>query len=73
MIHLLREKAMPEQIQDMLAEYKKMIKIAVDVRRTTLAGGGIMHADCEALLLEDGSDQDDIWGASQLASGGRAD
>lgn len=64
MIHLLREKATPEQVQDMLAEYEKMIKVAVDVRRTTLAGGGIMHADCEALLLEDGSDQDDIWGAN---------
>ncbi len=64
MIHLLREKATPEQVQDMLAEYKKMIKVAVDVRRNALAGGGIMHADCEALLLENGSDQDDIWGAN---------
>jgi hypothetical protein len=23
----------------------------------------VMHADCEAVLLEDGSQQDDIWGA----------
>jgi len=64
MIHLLRETATSEQVRDMLAQYKKMIKIAVDSRRRVLAGGGIMHADCEALLLEDGSDQDDIWGAN---------
>lgn len=28
-----------------------------------LAGGGEMHADCEEILLDDGSMQEDIWGA----------
>jgi len=41
-----------------------MIKIVVDVRRHILAGGGEMHADCEAVLLELGSEQDDLWGAN---------
>ena len=41
-----------------------MIKIVVDVRRYILAGGGEMHADCEAVLLELGSEQDDLWGAN---------
>jgi hypothetical protein len=36
----------------------------VDIRRNILAGGGEMHADCEHLLLDNGSDQDDIWGAN---------
>jgi len=27
-----------------------------------LAGGGEYHADCEEVLLEDGSRQEDIWG-----------
>ena len=48
----------------MLEEYGIMIKIAVDIRRDALAGGGEMHADCEQLLLEDTSEQDDIWGAN---------
>ncbi len=48
----------------MLEAYSFMIKIVVDVRRRTLAGGGEMHADCEALLLELGSEQDDLWGAN---------
>ena len=39
------------------------IKLAVDVERRILAGGGTMHADCEAVLLEDGSKQEFIWGA----------
>ena len=63
-IHLLREPATPQQVQEMLARYEKMIKIVVDIRRKTLAGGGEMHADCETVLLEDGSEQDDLWGAN---------
>jgi hypothetical protein len=39
------------------------IKVAVDVERELLAGGGEYHADCEEVLLEDGSRQEDIWGA----------
>ena len=64
MIHLLSQKATPDQIKSMLDEYSSMIKIAVDIRRAILAGGGEMHADCELVLLENGSEQDDIWGAN---------
>jgi len=64
MILLLDKSASPSQIQSMLEEYGTMIKIAVDIRRHILAGGGEMHADCEQLLLEAGSEQDDIWGAN---------
>ena len=64
MIHLQKEKAVPTQIQEMLQEYEDMIKIVVDIRRRFLAGGGEMHADCESVLLDDGSEQDDLWGAN---------
>jgi len=64
MIYLLRERATPEQIAEMSEEYEGMIKIVVDIRRRILSGGGEMHADCESVLLEDGSDQDDLWGAN---------
>ena len=64
MIFLLKEHATPAQIQDMLLQYESMIKIVVDIRRRILAGGGEMHADCETVLLEDGSEQDDLWGAN---------
>jgi hypothetical protein len=64
MILLLKDTADTLQIQAMLEEYSRMIKLAVDIRRNILAGGGEMHADCEQLLLENGSEQDDIWGAN---------
>jgi hypothetical protein len=64
MIHLLKEHVTPVQMQAMLLEYDDMVKIVVDIRRCILAGGGEMHADCEAVLLEDGSEQDDLWGAN---------
>jgi len=64
MILLLKDKADPLQINAMLEEYSRMIKLAVDIRRNILAGGGEMHADCEQLLLENSSEQDDIWGAN---------
>jgi len=65
MIHMLDRPAMPQQIEEMLEVYHPiLIKIVVDVRRGVLAGGGEMHADCEAVLLEHGSEQDDLWGAN---------
>ncbi|MCC6298078.1 MAG: hypothetical protein IT314_02180 [Anaerolineales bacterium] len=42
----------------------RMIKIVVDIEREVLAGGSGMHYECERLLLEDGSKQDDLWGAN---------
>jgi hypothetical protein len=64
MIHIIIQQAMPEQIAEMLEVYSSMIKLAVDIRRNILAGGGEMHADCEKVLLDNGSEQDDIWGAN---------
>lgn len=64
MIHLLNVKATSEPVAEMLQEYESMIKIVVDIRRRILAGGGEMHSDCESVLLDDGSEQDDLWGAN---------
>jgi hypothetical protein len=64
MIFILRDKATSEQVAEMLKEYESMIKIVVDIRRRMLAGGSEMHSDCESVLLEDGSEQDDLWGAN---------
>jgi hypothetical protein len=73
MIRILKERASPAQIQDMLQEYKSMIKIAVDIRRRILAGGGEMQADCESVLLEEGSEQNDLWGANWYPAEKRID
>lgn len=68
MIHTLREKASLVQVREMLQEHKTMIKIVVDIRQRILSGGGEMHADCESVLLENGSEQDDLWGANLYPS-----
>jgi hypothetical protein len=63
MIHLIRIPATLQQIEEMLQSLDTYIKLAVDIDRGILAGGGVMHADCESVLLEDGSTQENIWGA----------
>jgi hypothetical protein len=44
--------------------FEDMVKYVVDVEREVIAVGGELHADGEVLLLEDGSRQDDLWGAN---------
>jgi hypothetical protein len=68
MIHLLRSRATKQQLDEMLEALDVYVKLAVDIRRGTLAGGGALHADCEAVLLDDGSRQEDIWGADWIPS-----
>ncbi len=44
--------------------FQDMVKYVVDVRRRVAAVGGELHADGEHLLLDDGSQQRDLWGAN---------
>jgi hypothetical protein len=62
-ILLLHEPATQKQIAEMLETLNSYVKLAVDIERELVAGGGELHADCEQALLADGSYQEDIWGA----------
>jgi hypothetical protein len=62
-IHIIRSRASSQQITEMLEMLGTYIKLAVDIERRIVAGGGALHADCEAVLIEDGSRQENIWGA----------
>lgn len=62
MVLIIREPATHEQIEEMLKTWDVFIKIAVDIERQILAGGGVRHYECEQELLKDGSRQRDIWG-----------
>lgn len=44
------------------AQFGDMVKAVVDVRRFVMALGGELHSDEEAMLLDDGSSQGDLWG-----------
>jgi hypothetical protein len=63
-ILIIRQAASPEQLVQMSEAFgPDFIKLAVDVEREILAGGGELQADCEAALLEDDSQQFYVWGA----------
>ena len=42
--------------------YGEMIKAVADIDRGVLALDAELHSDLERMLLEDGSDQDSLWG-----------
>jgi hypothetical protein len=65
-IHIIRTRATTQQMEEMLQVLETYVKLAVDLERGILAGGGALHADCEAALLEDGSRQEDVWGADWI-------
>ncbi|MBI2055606.1 MAG: hypothetical protein HYT42_01805 [Candidatus Sungbacteria bacterium] len=43
-------------------QFGDFVKAVVDVERSIMAIGGELHADMEALLIEDGSRQAHLWG-----------
>jgi len=42
--------------------FRKLIKAVVDIKKQIIAIDAELHADLEALLLEKGSKQEDLWG-----------
>ena len=43
-------------------QFGDMVKAVVDIEKGIMAIGGELHADEEALLLESGSRQENLWG-----------
>src|SRR2546423_11665628 len=50
------------------ARFGDMVKAVVDVTRGVMALGAELHSDEEAMLLEDGSRQADLWGINLYPS-----
>jgi hypothetical protein len=50
-----------------------MVKFVADVERSVIAVGGELHADAEAVLLGNGSRQQDLWGANYYPGQGPDD
>lgn len=64
-ILLVSETIGRRQLADLVERFfTDMVKYVVDLERGIAAVGGELHADAEQLLLEDGSRQEDLWGAN---------
>ena len=63
MICIITKPATAAEMYRMSRVFGDYIKLAVDVERNILAGGGESHAECEAVLLSIDSTQQNIWGA----------
>jgi hypothetical protein len=62
----------PVELRRLVHEsFEDMVKYVVDVERGIAAVGGELHADAEALLLESGSRQVNLWGANYYPGQGR--
>lgn len=63
MITIIRDVTTRARLAELAeATFGDFVKGVVDVRRRVLALGGDLHSDEEAALLEDGSQQADLWG-----------
>lgn len=72
-IVLVAERLERAELQRLVAaHFEDMVKYVVDVARGVAAVGGELHADEEAVLLDDGSRQEDLWGANYYPGRGEA-
>jgi len=68
-MRIIRERLTRTELVTMAqARFGDMVKAVVDISRGVMAVGGELHADEEALLLEDGSRQADLWGINLYPS-----
>jgi len=59
---LIENRVTKADLQKAGEDYGKFIKIVVDVKNNLVAIGGEWHVDGEKILLERGSQQQDLWG-----------
>ena len=63
MIQIVREPITPDELRSLArGQFGDFVKAVVDVRLGVMAIGGELHADEEALLIEQGAHQADLWG-----------
>jgi len=62
-LRLVKDPIRRSEIAELAEEgFGDMVKAVVDVGRGVMAIGGELHSDEEAALLDNGSEQKDLWG-----------
>lgn len=59
---IVRDTITITELKQICVRFGNLVKAVVDVERGVLAVDGELHSDLEALLLEDGSQQNNLWG-----------
>jgi len=60
---IVRDRISLEELKEMAQEgFLDFVKAVADIEQGIMAIGGEMHADCEKILLEQGSQQQNLWG-----------
>lgn len=63
MIKIIRETIAKSELDTFAKDlFGNMVKGVIDLEREIVALGGELHADEEAMLIEEGSRQKDLWG-----------
>ena len=61
---IINEPQSKQELRELCAAYfKTFVKFVVDIEQGIMAVGGELHTDGEALLIERGSNQSNLWGA----------
>ena len=58
----IEKKLTKEEILDFQNKYGNYVKLTIDVKNGWVMVGCVLQADGEKILLEKGSEQNDIWG-----------
>ncbi len=62
-MRIIKESITADELMEMAREgFGDMVKGVVDVERRIMALGAELHSDEEAVLLESGSGQENLWG-----------
>ena len=62
-IRIIRDKITKPELEELAKEfYVEMVKGVADIERNIIALGGEWHMDANQVLIEDGSNQQNLWG-----------
>jgi len=62
-MEIIKEKISTQKLKEMAAKmFGNLVKAVVDVEKKIMAIDGELHADEQALLIENGSDWQNLWG-----------
>jgi hypothetical protein len=65
MIKIIEHKLSQTELTEFCtAHFETLVKFVADISQDILAVGGELHADAEAMLLDQGSRQSDLWGGN---------